>query len=105
LIVSRFCEKGFNIKGFGDQCPLFCKRFGCAPNPDESGDFSCYPSCKTIAVKKSAVIRLPWPPKPDGTDADKELLFFYRYLSAGGTAGRNQTEEPLELLSKKIDLS
>ena len=58
------------------------------------------PHAKSTAVKKTSVIHLPWPPKPDGTDAGKALLFL-SMISAGGTAGLNQTEALLELLSKK----
>ncbi|MDQ0641792.1 hypothetical protein QF042_005357 [Pedobacter sp. W3I1] len=52
--------------------------------------------------KKSLVTHSLWPPKPDGTDADKALFFFLSILSAGGTAGQNHTDELLALLSKKI---
>ncbi|WP_157280184.1 hypothetical protein [Pedobacter borealis] len=43
-----------------------------------------------------SVIRLPWPSKPDGTDADR-AHFFNQQLSAVGT-----NEELLELFSKKM---
>ncbi|KRT17303.1 hypothetical protein ASU31_06435 [Pedobacter ginsenosidimutans] len=48
------------------------------------------PHAKPIAVKKMSVILLPWPPKPDGTDADKELLFF----SSIAIGRRNSGAEP-----------
>jgi len=51
-----------------------------------------------------SVMGLPRPPKPDGTDADREHLSFLSIAIGRRNNGAGPNRRKLKLLSKKIDL-